>query len=48
VTSQYRRKRRPSEHQKQVRFLTVIALLLAVGLVAGLLWLVNLSTLHVH
>jgi len=48
VASQPQRKRRPSEHQKQIRFLTMLALLLVIGLVAGLLWLVNLNTLRVH
>lgn len=42
------RKRKPSAHQKQIRFFTILFLILAGLLVAGLVLLININTIRIH
>jgi hypothetical protein len=43
-----RRKRTPSDHQKRIRFLTVLFLFLVVVGMIGLFLLINLSQFRLH
>jgi hypothetical protein len=41
-------KPKPSAHQKQIRFFTILFTVLACLLMGGLLWLVNYSSHSLH
>lgn len=43
-----RRQRKPSDYQKQIRFLTIMSMTVGIGLVVVLLWLVNRSVYANH
>ena len=43
-----RRKRKLSWHQKQIRFFTISAVIMGLGLVVTLLWFLNRSSLPAH